>query len=140
MNTDLQELPENCQDKLRQVINRNLSLDDCRAYLDDDLDLGEDNKKLVFKFWKAYGPNIMKLIQTPVSNVCQGLKDVDWEIHVTTNSRHQSNIQKRTATVLIDPAMTAGVSKNSDKIIFEISKSDVNTILEKLESVLPAKE
>ena len=104
------------------------------------MDLGEDNKKLVFRFWKGHGPHIMRLIQTPVSNVCQGLKDVDWEIHVTTNSRHQSNIQRRSATVLIDPAMTAGVSKNSDKIIFEIGKSDVNTILEKLDSVLPSNQ
>ena len=68
------------------------------------------------------------------------MKEVDWEIHVTTNTRHQSNVGKRTATVLINPAMTAGVSKNSDKIIFEISKNDVNTILEKLDSVLPSKE
>ena len=57
-------------------------------YLDDDLELDESNRKIIYKFWKAHGANMMRLIQTPVSNVTQGMADVDWEIHVTTNSRY----------------------------------------------------
>ena len=63
------------------------------------------------------------------------MADIDWEIHVTTNSRYQTGINKRTATVLVNPTVCNG-AKGSDKIIFEVSKSDVNSILDKIDSVL----
>ena len=44
-----------------------------------------------------------------------------------------SGIQKKTATVLVQPSHSA---KQDDRIMFEISKNDVDSILDKIESVL----
>ena len=119
---------------LEQVISSNFSLDDLRDFLDKNLELREDQKKLLFKFWKAHGRMIMEKIEKPVSNNTQGLKQIDWEINLTTHSRHQSNIQKKSATVLLQPREFQGSGDN--RLLFEVSKQDVATILEKIDSVL----
>ena len=86
---------------MKHIIGQNFSNDDVRSYLESNLDLNEGQKKLVFKFWKAHGSRIMRIIEKPVSNQTQGISNMDWEIHLTTSSRHLSGIQKKTATVLI---------------------------------------
>ena len=59
-----------------------------RTYLDNNLDLNDNGRKLVFKVWKAHGQAIMRLIEAPVSNISSGVTAIDWEIHLTTNTRH----------------------------------------------------
>ena len=89
---------------------------------------------MVFKFWKAHGRMIMQLIERPVSNNTQGIKTVDWEVSLTTQSRHQANIRKKSATVLLHPNQTTG--NRDGRIMFEVTKGDVDMILSKLDSVL----
>ena len=135
MEADLNELlDEKTQASLRSVINDNYSTDDLRTYLEKDLELKEDQKKMLFKFWKAHGRAVMQLIEEPVTNNTQGIKQIDWEINLTTHSRHQSNIQKKSATVQLVPRQQKGNSEN--RVLFEISKQDVNLILEKIDSVM----
>ena len=99
------------------------------------MDLNDAGRKTVFKVWKAHGPAILRLIEAPVSNISSGISAIDWEIHLTTHSRHQSNIQKQTATVLIDAKESGRVTTDS-RIIFEMSKRDAESILDKIDSVL----
>ena len=84
---------------------------------------------MLFKFWKTHGGAMMKLISEPVSNNCQGIANIDWEIHLIAHSRHQQGISKQSSTVLVN-------TKNQDRIMFEMSKRDVNDILEKIDNVL----
>ena len=86
---------------------------------------------MVFRFWKAHGSAIIQLIQRPVSNVTQGIANVDWEVHHVAHSRYQSNLQQKRTTVLIE---THGIKK--DRIMFECTKNDVANILDKIDSVL----
>ena len=132
---DLNEiLDEGSRQVLKQVVSSNYSLDDLRAFLDQNLELKEDQKKLLFKFWKAHGRRVMQNIEKPVSNNTQGLKQIDWEINLTTHSRHQSNIQHKSATVLLQPREHQG--SGDDRILFEVSKQDLATMLSKIDSVL----
>ena len=135
INRDLFEvLDDDSRQVLKQVISSNFSLDDTREFLDKNLELKESQKKMLFKFWKAHGKVIMQKIEQPVSNNNQGLKSIDWEINLTTHSRHQSNIQKKSATVQVEPASTVGA--RDTRILFEVSKQDINMILDKIDSVL----
>ena len=84
---------------------------------------------MVFKFWKTHGQQMMKLIEKPVSNSTQGIQKIDWEIHLIAHSRHQQGIQKQSATVLVN-------TKNQDRIMFEMTKRDVNDMLAKIDNVL----
>ena len=93
------------------------------------MDLNETQKKMVFKFWKTHGGSILKLLEKPTANRNNGIQNIDWEIHLTAHSRHQSGIQKQGATVLMN-------TKNGDKIFFEMSKGDVNQILNKIDATL----
>lgn len=43
----------------------------------------------------------MKCLNEPMRNENSGIADLDWEIHTTTASRHQTNINKQSATVLL---------------------------------------
>ena len=127
---DLNEvLDEDQKNVLIHIIKENFSLDDLRLYLENNLDLNESQKKMLFKFWKTHGGAMMKLISEPVSNNCQGIANIDWEIHLIAHSRHQQGISKQSSTVLVN-------TKNQDRIMFEMSKRDVNDILEKIDNVL----
>ena len=84
---------------------------------------------MVFKFWKTHGAEMLKIIEKPVSNYNQGISQVDWELHLIAHSRHQSSISKQSATMMIK-------SKDGEKIQFEMSKNDVDSILDKIDSVL----
>ena len=74
------------------IIKENYSLDDLRTYLENNLDLDESQKKMVFKFWKTHAAQINQLISKPVSNSCHGIQSLDWEIHLIAHSRHQQGI------------------------------------------------
>ena len=79
----------------------------------------------------------MQIIERPVSNYSQGVSNIDWEIHMTTQSRHQSNIASKTATILVETQkQPLGSSSNKERIMFEVSKHDLNTMIEKIDSVL----
>ena len=88
----LELLDEDSQETTRHVIRQNYSLDELREYLANNMDLNDSQRNLIFKFWKTHGANIMQIIERPVGNYSQGISSVDWEIHMTTQSRHQSNI------------------------------------------------
>ena len=82
METDLNDLlDEKTQYSLMNVIRSNYSLDDLRTFLEKDLELKEAQKKMLVKFWKVHGRSVMQLIEEPVSNNTQGIKQVDWEIN-----------------------------------------------------------
>ena len=61
----------------------------------------EDYKKQISLFWKNESGKILKAISEPIRNETSGIQEIDWEIHLTQASRHQSNINKHSATVLI---------------------------------------
>ena len=48
-------LDEDQKEALKNVIMQNLSVDMLRTFLDNNLDLNDNGRKLVFKVWKAHG-------------------------------------------------------------------------------------
>ena len=66
--SDVNLLDDQTRQSLVFVINNNFSLDELRVYLDSNHELREEQKKLLFKFWKAHAKAIMTLMQSPVSN------------------------------------------------------------------------
>ena len=116
---------------------QNFSLDELRTYLENNMDLNDTQRKIVFKFWKTHGPSIMQIIERPVSNYTQSIANVDWEIHMTTQSRHQSNIKSKTATILVETqSQPLSGAPTKVRVMFEVNADDLNTMIEKIDSVL----
>ena len=91
----------------------------------------DDHKRQIALYWKNEQNKIIKALNEPLRNQTSGISEIDWEIHVTTASRHQGNINKQSATVVIQPKR----GNLRDKIIFEMGKKDAKLILDKLSSL-----
>ncbi len=63
----------------------------------------DDHKRQIAQYWKNEQAKIIKALNEPLMNETSGISDMDWEINVTNASRHQSNINKQSATIVINP-------------------------------------
>jgi hypothetical protein len=72
--------------------------------------------------------NILAAIRGPTASETEGIADVDWQIHLTTATRHSSKVNQQSATVVLQPKKTA----DREKIMFEVSRADVAMMLDKL--------
>ena len=91
----------------------------------------EDHKKQIATYWKNEQSKIMAALGEPLRNETSGIAELDWEVQLTTASRHQASINKQSATVLIQPKR----GNQRDKIMFEIEKKDARLILDKLSAL-----
>ena len=73
----------------------------------------------------------MQAVRMATANDTEGIGDIDWQIHLTTASRHQSKVNQQSATVVIQPQK----GDQRERIMFEVAKSDVSFMLEKLSIV-----
>jgi hypothetical protein len=90
--------------------------------------LKEDLKKQIATFWKNEQGKILAALSEPLRNETSGIADIDWEVQLTTASRHQASINKQSATVVIQPRR----GNQRDKIMFEIEKKDARLIIDKI--------
>jgi len=123
---DFNKLVDSCSQLLEVLVQSNFVKEDLDSYLSKQVSAKEDFKKSIQQFWKNEQGRLMKALN-PLKASCSGIKDIDWEVHLTTASRHKQNINKQTATVVIQP-----LSNNKDKIMFEADKEGVKDILDKL--------
>jgi hypothetical protein len=56
--------------------------------------LKEDLKKQIATFWKNEQGKILAALSEPLRNETSGIADIDWEVQLTTASRHQASINK----------------------------------------------
>ena len=91
----------------------------------------EDHKKQFAQFWKNEQAKIIAALSEPLRNENSGIADIDWEIQLTTASRHQGSVNKQSATVLIQPKR----GNQRDKIMFEIDKKDAKLIIDKISAL-----
>ena len=72
----------------------------------------------------------MSAIRTPTNAASEGLAHIDWQIQMTSASRHRGTKErKQSATVLLQARKTPDLR---DKIMFEVTKEDVKLMLDKL--------
>jgi len=98
----------------------------------------DDIKRAIQLWWKQESSSILSAIRAPTSNSTQGIADIDWQIHLTTASRHVPNVRAQSATVVLQAAK----GNARDKIMFEVNKQDVSMILDKLsilDQLIPTK-
>eukprot|EP00349_Pseudokeronopsis_sp_Brazil_P000187 CAMPEP_0202958826 /NCGR_PEP_ID=MMETSP1396-20130829/3088_1 /ASSEMBLY_ACC=CAM_ASM_000872 /TAXON_ID= /ORGANISM="Pseudokeronopsis sp., Strain Brazil" /LENGTH=107 /DNA_ID=CAMNT_0049677085 /DNA_START=231 /DNA_END=554 /DNA_ORIENTATION=- len=107
-----------------------MTKEEAEEFIASGVEAREDFKKQLQLFWKNEVGRIVKALSDPLRNDAAGIQDIDWEIHLTTASRHQQNINKQTATVLIQPK--SGSAEGREKILFEVEKSDAKMILDKI--------
>ena len=70
----------------------------------------------------------MAAIRGPTSQETEGIADVDWQISLTTATRHSSKVNRQSATVVLQPKKSA----TREKIMFEVTKADAAMMLDKL--------
>ena len=63
----------------------------------------DEHKKQIALYWKNESVKVVKALSESLRNETSGIADIDGEIHLTTASRHQSNINKSQATVVLQP-------------------------------------
>ena len=59
---DMEALDETTIEALKEVIKTNPSLDELRSSLEGNYNLSEQERKMVFRFWKTHGASMMRLI------------------------------------------------------------------------------
>ena len=55
-------MDDECKNVLMHVVQQNYSLDELRAFLEKNLELNEQQKKMVIRFWKTHGQTIINII------------------------------------------------------------------------------
>lgn len=125
------KLVESCLQVIEVIVQNNMTKDQLEEFLSNQVQAKEDHKKQIATFWKNDCTKIITALTEPLRNETSGIAEMDWEIQLTTASRHQASINKQSATVLIQPKR----GNARDKIMFEIEKKDARLILDKLASL-----
>ncbi|CDW85594.1 UNKNOWN [Stylonychia lemnae] len=125
------KLVEGTLNIIETIVQNNMSKDDLEEFLTNQVKARDDHKRQIAQYWKNEQNKIIKALNEPLRNQTGGISEIDWEIHVTTASRHQGNINQQSATVVIQPKR----GNVRDKIMFEMGKKDAKQILDKLSSL-----
>eukprot|EP00347_Sterkiella_histriomuscorum_P012290 403369156 len=113
------------------IVKNKMNKEDLEEFLTNQVKARDDHKRQIALYWKNEQTKIIKALNEPLRNQTSGIADIDWEIHVTTASRHQGNINQQNATVVLQPKR----GNLRDRIIFEMGKKDAKLILDKLSSL-----
>eukprot|EP00350_Pseudokeronopsis_sp_OXSARD2_P009709 CAMPEP_0170542562 /NCGR_PEP_ID=MMETSP0211-20121228/1951_1 /TAXON_ID=311385 /ORGANISM="Pseudokeronopsis sp., Strain OXSARD2" /LENGTH=65 /DNA_ID=CAMNT_0010845663 /DNA_START=222 /DNA_END=419 /DNA_ORIENTATION=- len=65
-----------------------MTKEEVEQFLQNGVNTREDYKKQLQLFWKSELSKIIKALSEPMRNDAAGIQDIDWEIHLTTASRH----------------------------------------------------
>ena len=77
---------------ISEIVAMNFDKDQLEQYLVKKVSAREDSKKAISLFWKQERSNIMQAVRTATANDTEGIGEIDWQIHLTTASRHQSKV------------------------------------------------
>jgi len=77
------------------IVQNNFSKDQLDQFLSNNIQgCKEDHKRQIALFWKNEQAKIISALQEPLRNETSGIGELDWEIQLTTASRHQGSINK----------------------------------------------
>ena len=114
------------------IVQNNFTKEQLEEFLSNNVTgAKEDHKKQFAQFWKNEQAKIIAALSEPLRNENSGIGEIDWEIQLTTASRHQGSVNKQSATVLIQPKR----GNQRDKIMFEIDKKDAKLIIDKISAL-----
>ena len=77
---------------ISEIVAMNFDKDQLEQYLVKKVSAREDSKKAISLFWKQERSNIMQAVRMATANDTEGIGEIDWQIHLTTASRHQSKV------------------------------------------------
>ena len=77
---------------ISEIVAMNFDKDQLEQYLIKKVSAREDSKKAISLFWKQERSNIMQAVRMATANDTEGIGEIDWQIHLTTASRHQSKV------------------------------------------------
>ena len=72
-------------------------------YMTRKVSARDDIKKAISMFWKQEKSKILQALRIPTANETEGIADIDWQIHLSTASRHQPKLNQQSATLVIQP-------------------------------------
>ena len=88
------KLMENSLRLIELIVQNNFSKDQLDDFLNTQVQGKEDHKRQIAQFWKNEQAKIISALTEPLRNETSGIAEIDWEIQLTTASRHQGNINK----------------------------------------------
>ena len=113
---------------ISEIVSLNMDKNQLDKYLTRKVSAREETKKAVALYWKQERANVIRAVRAPTAQAVEGIADIDWQIHLTTAGRHQPKVNQQCATIVIQPKN----GDHRDRLMFEVSKTDVSLMLEKL--------
>ena len=113
---------------ISEIVSLNMDKEQLEKYLARKVSAREETKKAIVLFWKQERASVIRAVRAPTANDTEGFSDIDWTISLTTAGRRQPKANQQSATMVIVPKN----GDQRDRIMFEVSKSDVSLMLDKL--------
>ena len=73
---------------ISEMISLNMDKETLEKYLSRKVTARDDIKKAISMFWKQEKSKIIQALRVPTANEIEGIADIDWQIHLSTASRH----------------------------------------------------
>ena len=82
------KLVDSCLQIIEVIVQNNFTKDQLDEFLANNVQGKDDHKRQFALFWKNESVKIVSALQEPLRNTTSGIAELDWEIQLTTASRH----------------------------------------------------
>jgi hypothetical protein len=77
---------------INEIVSQNMDKERLDAFLAAKVSSRDETKKAISMWWKQEQTNILAAIRGPTADDNEGIADIDWQIHLTTATRHSSKV------------------------------------------------
>lgn len=77
---------------INEIVSQNMDKERLDAFLAAKVSSRDETKKAISMWWKQEQTNILAAIRGPTAHDTEGIADIDWQIHLTTATRHSSKV------------------------------------------------
>ena len=77
---------------IHEIVSQNMSKEELDQFLTRKVTARDDTKKAITQWWRQESASILAAIRGPTSFDTEGIADIDWQIHLTTATRHVSKV------------------------------------------------
>ena len=77
---------------ISEVVAQNMDKEKLDSFIAAKVQGKEETKKAISMWWKQEQANILAAIRGPTASDTEGIADIDWQISLTTATRHSSKV------------------------------------------------
>ena len=77
---------------ITEIVSANMDKEKLDGYMAAKVQGKEETKKAISMWWKQEQANILAAIRGPTASETEGIADIDWQISLTTATRHSTKV------------------------------------------------